>query len=889
MSISKSNKGSSESVHDIEEEEEVPEYLPYTPPKPQQRTCTQQLEHISTAVKKSCRFDKREQQKFIDSLPTQTQIILNQSFGKPNLSQCFALVPNVCHVLLPIINGGWLSTTDKNALRATCNNFRNLFHAIQEYELLDFTSLKDPPPLTWDDEKDLNLERLSKVSAALLRYNGNLATVVRYIGGVHVGAHRNNQANLSAIKGKISEQAYKDVKRVWTMGVPAYLNAESTQRNFQAFQQYGNHKSVSERPEASLKAFIKDHRRGFNLAIDPRLLPFILHAHLSPQGLVVKEGKSDRPVFDCSFRPQPWCNAINDWTNKENEPALEFPDAFPTFLTHVYNLRITYPNERIFIGDDDVSGAFRHSKSHPDLVAMNLAQLSCNGKDYLFAATGQNFGGTTTPQNWEPNAIARKQMAQYFWKENSPETIAMVAPLIPSLTIAPATKNAIPIMSAHCDDINKGLTDETPPPYATHVDDCMYAFIEKDLQRTVCSSIRGLYQILGQPDPRYLNPLSLEKLESEYSEQRRTVGWWINSRSLTVSVPTDRRNDVLATMEKWLTAKSFSMIEAATLHGKLESIFRFHRWGRAQFFVLRANFRHVIQQRYHAVIRRDPKFKEKARQRYAAILPQAQRERMENLVSRDLAAVIWNTREKTSITKELRQEITYLHQFLKDFNNELSTPIGHIIPRASNFETFGDACLTGGGAVCHDLQIWFAVPWDTAVQKMVQSSKTTFGINELEFIVVILQFVACKLAISDPTQYPNIHIPEEPIFNIWCDNTSSQSWVNRATAKSLHASNLVKLFAELTNDSPIGLGSDRISSSDNYEADFLSRIDCRFSHTARCQTAYHTLPTLTTYRCFRPSSHLLESLYSALSSTALIQRPVLPKKLGHFEAASYSS
>ena len=840
------------------------------------------------------RFDKRRQQLFIKSLPTQTQLILNQDFGKPNNRQCFYLVPSFCHILLPLLRTRFLREVDCVSLRCSCRDIDNLFHLLSTYQSVDFTPLQDPPPLNWNDTVGINSKHTAMVTSALLHFDGNMGSVVRFVGGIHVGAHRNHTAQLQELQGKISPDAYKNIKRVWLHGVPNFINAESTQENFHQFRNYGNHKSVTERPEATLKAFAKDNRRGFNLSIDPRMLPFILHAHVSPQGLVIKDGKPDRPVFDCTFRPNPSSMAINDWTDKQNEPVLEFPSAFMDFLIHIYNLRITYPNQRIFIGDDDVSGAFRHSKSHPDLVSMNMAQLSCGSSSYLFAATGQNFGGTTTPQNWEPNAIARKQLAQYYWCHFSQEIVARTQPLVPALSLTPGTPNAEPFQLADLDNLNRGVRlpsgIDSPPPFATHVDDCMYAFVGQDLHRTVLSSVSSLYAVLGYPDPRYLNPLSLDKFHNKYDEQRRIVGWDIDSRKLSIAIPQDRRQDVIATLQQWLSTKTFTLNDAAILHGKLESISRYHRWGRSQFTVLRSNFRHLLTSRYHSVHRRDPTLRDRARLRYLRELPLTLIHRLEQLVARDHAAVIWHTRTKFKLTEALQQELTYLFNYLRKPSNPWSTPIGHIIPRQAHFNSFGDACLIGGGAVCHELCFWFHIPWDPRVTNDCQTTKLKFGINELEFIVVILQFVAIKVALSN-TDYcnqikhrlPNRTIPAQPVADIWCDNTNSQSWTNRASAKSHHGSNLVKFFAELTLSSPISFSSSRVSTHDNGEADFLSRVDCQFSHTSLLQHVYHKLPLLKNYNFFRPSSELMESLYSVLYSTPLTRRPAPPKNLGHFD------
>jgi hypothetical protein len=99
--------------------------------------------------------------------------------------------------------------------------------------------------------------------------------------------------------------------------------------------------------------FVKDAKRGFNLVFDLALLPFIWFRHLTPTGLVDLDNqwKSDRPVFDSSFDPSPSACAINDWCDLAREPPLESPLAFLHFLVWIWNLRISYPDRKIMLGD----------------------------------------------------------------------------------------------------------------------------------------------------------------------------------------------------------------------------------------------------------------------------------------------------------------------------------------------------------------------------------------------------------------------------------------------------------------------------------------------------------------------------------------------------------
>jgi len=136
--------------------------------------------------------------------------------------------------------------------------------------------------------------------------------------------------------------------------------AEATEDNFLAYCRYGNHSIVDEDPEKTHRAMVKDSCKGFTLLLDQHAILLMLHCHLTPQGVVDLNmpHKSPRPIFDSSFRPEPWCWTINDWTSPDNKPPLTFSTAEMEFMAWLDNFRITHPADEIYLADDDVSGAF---------------------------------------------------------------------------------------------------------------------------------------------------------------------------------------------------------------------------------------------------------------------------------------------------------------------------------------------------------------------------------------------------------------------------------------------------------------------------------------------------------------------------------------------------
>ena len=163
-------------------------------------------------------------------------------------------------------------------------------------------------------------------TVALLHFDGDMANMVRWVRGPHVGVHRNVDEVLAHLKGKVDEATVVHLERIWHHGVPNTCNVEATEENFQAFFAYGNHSTLTDNPNVAYCTLLKDDKRCYCLVFDPRIAPFVLNAHFMPNGLVNPNHptKEARQIFDSTFWPNTSCYAINDWTSKCMEPPLFF-------------------------------------------------------------------------------------------------------------------------------------------------------------------------------------------------------------------------------------------------------------------------------------------------------------------------------------------------------------------------------------------------------------------------------------------------------------------------------------------------------------------------------------------------------------------------------------
>ena len=227
----------------------------------------------------------------------------------------------------------------------------------------------------------------------------------------------------------------------------------------------------------------------------------------------------------------PESETINTWATKKTELPLYFPGSFERTLQWIYNLRITYPELEIYLGDDDVTNAFKWIKNNPSIVAM--CGFTSEEHAIVGFCTGQNFGNCWSPSNFEIIAVARQMWAQYLWLNQPKEAVDHAALFAKKMTIADPISKDPPVKAQKC-PLNLGVLDsqgnQLPPTFDMQVDDCMYANILEYIKRTATMSIIGLEDISGAAQPFQEHPLSFKKWNPHYGELRLLVGNDVKSR-----------------------------------------------------------------------------------------------------------------------------------------------------------------------------------------------------------------------------------------------------------------------------------------------------------------------------------------------------------------------
>ena len=89
----------------------------------------------------------------------------------------------------------------------------------------------------------------------------------------------------------------------------------------------------------------------------------------------------------------------NDYVPTADEPPITFGRTLRDFSTHLYNTRVSYPDQEISIAEVDIKACFRWLRMFPDFAAdfgFIIAGL------YYFILTAMVFGARVSASSWEP-------------------------------------------------------------------------------------------------------------------------------------------------------------------------------------------------------------------------------------------------------------------------------------------------------------------------------------------------------------------------------------------------------------------------------------------------------------------------------------------------------
>jgi hypothetical protein len=230
-------------------------------------------------------------------------------------------------------------------------------------------------------------------------------------------------------------------------------------------------------------------------------------------------------------------NIPDSGVNEDRNPTIYYGTALTPYLSWLWNLRITCPDDDILQMTVDISAAFHRVLYHPE-IAPAFATVWAN---WLILPVSSIFGGRDSPGAFMWNGEIRSHLTNHAILLPS----AYKTPLMQRLWLpAPPTPTKIATFSpAIADAINPGILihpsgepERCQPPF---VDDAPNAHARQNFITSVAASVYSAYVVFGHPDedpfrPPCINPA---KWTDEVFHRMHFLGYYIDSCTMTMAWP----------------------------------------------------------------------------------------------------------------------------------------------------------------------------------------------------------------------------------------------------------------------------------------------------------------------------------------------------------------
>ena len=306
------------------------------------------------------------------------------------------------YALFFLVRDDWLLGDDAlAALEKVHPDFAAMIMSVPRLRLLDFSPLLEPLA-DFDRHMTIPPERVCLFAACAIHYGLDFGLVVCYLDGEFSAAHRDVPAILRDAAPLVPPGTLANMSRVLTQGCPAHLNWFETHANKEAFVRRGNHPAFRQHQQVVDKTLAKEVRHSHLIPLPRWFCTCSAYGHHVPQNILLKPGKKPRLIWDGKSKKFYHEVTTNEMTGTNDEEDILFGLVFMTFCIWIYNLRISYPSELIYLAFLDISACFRFPRVAPDLVG---AFGFIVGPLY-FLANAMVFGSIASASSWEPFRVA---------------------------------------------------------------------------------------------------------------------------------------------------------------------------------------------------------------------------------------------------------------------------------------------------------------------------------------------------------------------------------------------------------------------------------------------------------------------------------------------------
>ena len=309
-----------------------------------------------------------------------------------------------------------LTSTDLQNLSSINYDFSRMISNTTRWLRIDFSPLPKPR-YNYESQTRISSSRVEMALAAMIHFCLDPGKLVRWLGGEYMGACRNVNRTLAAVRDHVCTDDFNHMKRILLDGSPSKLTFDEPLANKSLMIKQGNLKSFNKNPELVIKTMNKEDRYSHVLPLDKLICLFSANCRHTNQTLVIKQGNNDPLAFDASTARLPTNIVLNQVTPMANEAPITFGAAKMQFLIDIYNTRISFPNKPILLGTADIKECFQFPRIHADLTGA----FGFIAGGHFFLAIAMVFGSIASASSWEPFRCAIEALSAVY--ANRPDLV----------------------------------------------------------------------------------------------------------------------------------------------------------------------------------------------------------------------------------------------------------------------------------------------------------------------------------------------------------------------------------------------------------------------------------------------------------------------------------
>ena len=544
-------------------------------------------------------------------------------------------------------------------------------------------------------------------------------------------------------------------------------------RDIEYMLRRGNHKSaeIKENKGALEKSFTKEVKYQWCIPLLPSCIKLIPGASITPLGVAVQHTidannnriLKRRPTHDCSF-PGISGNSCNLRVIKEELDECTYGHALLRFLHGIHHIRLTNPEQRIWINKTDMDAAYRRIHANTKSATTCISILN----DIAYLLVRLPFGSSPAPPKFSAVSDAAADVAQDLAMDPQWNPADLRSSFhLDTNTPAPSHNT-----KAHNADVLAVTLPVRPIVTDNFIDDLFQACLDKGdngerIKHAVPLVLHTFFRPSNKHDAGPRDPIinmTKHAAEGKLEEVKIILGWKIDTHLFRVFLTKEKATDWLADINMAIKQRHCEKDKLETLIG------RFNHTGviihLSRYFLTRLRYRLQIHSKTNG------SFKIK-------------------LAPWDLLdLVLW------------RDILQHLTSTGVSINN-----ICHVAPSST---TYSDSCEFGIGGYTMQGPAWrYLIP----IQLRNRAS-----INLLEFIGAIVTIHLSLTQDKHHSSYPHILA--------FTDSSSALGWMHHSTfnpVKDPNHDKTARYLARMLFKYEASLYSEHIPGVHNHTADSLSR------------------------------------------------------------------